>query len=196
VNQAAALSISAQYSDDEGATWSGELDVSGGDDVGFDGPFCVADGDDVWISYALGSGQVPASSFQTLDAVRVARSSGGGTSFAPAADAYDPSSGKLFLHPVVARGAGGALDVLYYAGAKDRDASGSLRSRRSRDDGASFGWPALEHDPIVLDLSRQDDAWLGDYLGVCVRGSTLHVAYVDNSSRRAHVSYRRRAAGP
>lgn len=195
LSQASPLEIAVQSSDDEGITWGPERVVSGMDAVGFDGPTCVADGNDVWISYALGAGAVDASSFEHLTSVRVAHSKDGGATFQPAVDAHDPATGKLFLHPALALQADGSLNAFYYAGAAAGDPQGGLLSVRSTDHGATFAPSVVEHAPVALDLSRADSAWLGDYFGVAHRDGHVHLAYVDNTSHVSHVSYRRIPVG-
>jgi len=190
VSQSSPLQIAAQSSDDD-ATWGPEVIVSGADNVGYDGPTCVADGNDVWVSYAIGAGALDTSNFQHLTSVRVAHSKNGGTSFQPAVDAQDPTTGKLFLHPFLTLEAGGTLDARYYAGAAPNDAQGGLLTVQSKDQGATFAPSVAEHTPIDFDLARDNTAWLGDYFGVAERDGRTHLAYVDNTGGVAHVSYRR-----
>jgi hypothetical protein len=191
LTQSNPLQIATQSSDDEGLTWGPEVISSGADAVGFDGPTCVADGNDVWVSYTIGTGSLDASNFQHLTAVRVAHSKDGGATFPPAVDAHDTATGKLFLHPFLALEADGSLDTLYYAGASAGDAQAGLLSVQSKDHGATFSPSVVQHSPIHFDLSRGDMAWLGDYFGVAQRDGHTHLAYVDNTSGISHVSYRR-----
>lgn len=186
--------IGLQWSDDEGVTWSKEVLVSGADMVGYDGPTCVADGNDVWVSYEIGSGTITASTYQQMTQVRVARSKDGGATFAAAVDAHDPALGKLFLHPTLALEGNGTLDVVYYSGAKPDDLGGRLLLGQSTDHGATFGPGTVEHMPVGLDLHRDNGGWVGDYLGVARQGGFLHIAYGDDAPPYAHIAYRRALA--
>jgi hypothetical protein len=182
--------IAAQWSDDEGVTWSKQVTVSGTDKVGYDPGSCVADGNDVWFTYLVGAAATGTTDFPQMKQVRVAHSTDGGTKYLPAVDAHDPVSAKLFLHPTVALEGDGTLDVFYYGGLKSADTNAAFYSSRSKDQGVTFGEYAVEHSPLNLDLSRQDTQWLGDYAGVARREGRMHFAYVDNTGSLAHVSYR------
>lgn len=183
--------IMVQASDDEGATWGTAFRANGSDGVGYDCPFCVAEGSDVWVTYTLGSGNTSTSSFQQMKSLRVAHSTDGGKTYGLKADAHDVAVGPLFLHPAIARDSEGAIDLVYYGGKKSADPTGGIYLGRSTDGAATFAAATPLHTPIVFDLSREDGGWLGDYIGLATRGPHLHLAYIDNTSTMAHVSYRR-----
>lgn len=184
--------VMVQASDDEGATWGNPFRVNGNDVVGFDCSFCVADGSDVWVTYAIGSGNTPnTSSFEQMKTLRVAHSTDAGKTFPAKVDAHDPAVGPLYLHPSIARDSDGAIDLVYYGGKKSADPTGGLYMGRSTDGAATFAGATPLHTPIIFDLSREDGGWLGDYIGLATQGKHLHVAYIDNTSFIAHVAYRR-----
>jgi hypothetical protein len=183
--------IAVQASDDDGATWGTAFRANGSDAIGYDCPFCVAEGSDVWVTYALGAGSTDTSAFQQMKSLRVAHSTDSGKTFGQKVDAHDPAVGPLFLHPAIARDSEGGIDVVYYGGKKSADPTGGIYLGRSTDGAATFAAATPLHTPIVFDLSRQDAGWLGDYIGVATQGAHLHVAYIDNTAQLAHVSYRR-----
>jgi hypothetical protein len=181
-------------SDDGGATWAPEILVSApGDPVAFDDPSCVAGSDDeVWVAYGLtGDAPFSSASVQKLDAVVLARSSDGGATVAARAAVQDAAAARYFMHPQLAGAAGGALDLVYYAGASGDDPDGSFRWSHAADPEAGFAPSVAVGAPIVFLQARADPRWVGDYPGVFTRGSDVYMGYAVNASGEAHAAFAR-----
>lgn len=187
-------SIRMHRSDDDGVTWSPSTELTVNavkEQVGYDGPTCVANGSDVWISYGLSNTPGSSEDSAVLFAVRVAHSSDFGKSIAQRADMHDKDAAVFFLHPQLARGDDGSLHMGYYAGDFDQDPEGSMRRSKSLDMGQSVSASEALGPPITFLPDRGDLRWLGDYMGFSHRAGALHVAYTDNASGLAHIAYRR-----
>lgn len=149
-------------SDDGGATWSAETTVSApGEAVAFDDPMCVAEGNDVWISYGLSSDSLMEADMTTpkLSAIRLAHSADGGQTVAARLDAHDAAAGTFFMHPQIALEGGGAIDLTYYAGNADMDTAGTFRRSRAATPATGFGPSMVVDQPITS--SRNAASWPG-----------------------------------
>lgn len=187
-------SIRMHRSDDDGVSWSPstELEVNvSKEQVGYDGPSCVAAGSDVWVSYGLSNTPGGAENSAVLFAVRVARSSDFGKSISQRSDAHDKDAAIFYLHPQLARAEDGTLHLGYYAGDFDQDPEGSMRRSASSDLGQSFSKSEALGPPITFLPDRGDLRWLGDYMGFVFRAGSLYVAYTDNASGFAHIAFER-----
>lgn len=188
--------IRLHRSDDDGVSFAPgtELQVNGaGELVAFDGPNCVASGEDVWVSYGLSNVGGGSEQSAVLFAVRLAHSMNAGKSIDTRINAHDDQAASFFLHPQIAREESGAMDLVYYAGNFDLDADGSFRRSRSIDNGQTFGPSVRVGKPIVFLPDRGDPRWLGDYTGAAWRAGALYMAYTDNASGFAHVAFSRAA---
>jgi hypothetical protein len=185
--------IALRASDDDGQSWTAidPVSVSGaGEPVAFQDPTCVADGQNVWVSYGLSEEPFGrGASLPLLDAVRVARSADGGQSILSRTVALDPAAGQLFFLPQLARATGQTLDMVYYAGQADMDPTGTFRHARSTDGGSTWQPSETVHGPILFTGDRTTPVWLGDYMGLSVLGGAPHAAFVDNTSGFAHVAH-------
>jgi hypothetical protein len=128
--------------------------------------------------------------------VRVAASLDGGATFAKSVKANDdPSCATHFHHQVVADSKGNVHAVWYdnrylegnvfYANSGPADAMNAL----------AFGKNSFVNDVPFTFTTRRDMAnWLGDYLGMWVRGSELYAAWTDNrTTNQSHIYF---AKGP
>lgn len=185
--------IGLRWSDDDGVTWpdANKTAVAAqGEQPGFDDPNCVAENNDVWITYELSNDPFNSGSSPKAFAIRLAHSSDGGATIDYRADAHDLNIGKLYLHTQLARESNGALDITYYAGNQDNDAGGNYVRSRSTDGGKTWGGAIDVHQPMLYLSSRTDTHWLGDYEGLWWLNGTLFMSYVDNTQGQyAHVAY-------
>jgi hypothetical protein len=187
-----ALEARLAHSDDGGGTWSAETVVSApGEAVAFDDPVCVADNDEVWISYGLTKDPLNMSSADAskLSAVRLAHSGDGGQTIDTRIDAHDPSAGTYFMHPLLVRESGGALDLTYYAGNMDKDPAGSFRRSRAAAPVTSFGPSVAVYQPLTFLVSRADLRWLGDYTGLFTRAGKLYLSFAVNDTGSAKIAF-------
>jgi hypothetical protein len=160
------------HSDDDGVTWASEVLVSAQDEVvAYDNPECVAGQNDVWISYS------------TTSALRLAHSGDGGLTIASHTDAQDPAAGGQFAHPQIAREAGGAIDLTYYAG------DGTFRRSRAAVPAMGFAPSVVVDAPITLGDARGAPRWLGDYTGIFTRGGALYTSYAVNKTGSSHIAF-------
>jgi hypothetical protein len=185
------VSIELVHSDDGGATWSAETEVSlPSEQVAFEDPNCVAQGNDVWVSYGLTQGPQDMTTQNTdkLDAIRVAHTSDGVT-IDYRVNAEDTKAGKLFLLPQMAIEDSGALDVTFYAGQMDQDPAGSFRRTRAPVPSMGFGPSTDLQSPVVFLGARGDPRWLGDYTGLTWSGGQLFMTYAVNASGSSEIAF-------
>ena len=160
-----------------------------------DGPItCVASGDNVWVSYGVGT--LP-SNTDTLNATTtnmyVARSINRGVSFDSVVDAQATSGMTLAMLPTLIGGGGGL--ALFYYGAEQFDATGGLYVSWSSDEGASFA-PPLQLGAGRIPMKRVTRAFAGDYFHGAGSARGASVVYADNSGADARVHYAGAAAPP
>ncbi len=150
---------------------------------------CVAEGDEVWAIYGIASnpwgsaGNVP-----RLNNISIAHSSDGGATFDWRSRVEDTSVGPHYLLPRMA-GAGGVIDITYYEGEKQGDATASYRHARSLDGGETFAPSTVVFEPVLYDLQRTTEQWLGDYMGVKVVDGGVVGVFTDNSAPQAHIAF-------
>jgi hypothetical protein len=180
--------IELRASQDEGQTWSTDATYvsPNGETPAYNDPTCVAQGSEVWVTYGISDGNFTGE--DALDpavALNVAHSSDFGVSFPTHTNALDGASGKLALHPVLVREAGGAFDLAYLTGAAEMDSDGSLRWTHAAS--TTFGQSVRVDGPVVFQLSRVADNWLGDYMGCAEHDGTVYFTYPKNYGSLSHV---------
>ena len=160
-----------------------------GENVALEGPTCLARGQEVIVAYGLASGGVDTGRSALLSSVHIARSNDGGRTFTEHADIRE--EGALLMHPALARGGGGDLDLVYLSGRGDGDAQASLRWRRIASLAALGTYTAsrVVRAPLRLAARRDDPAWGGDYLGLARGGEILYAAFADNARGEPHVAF-------
>lgn len=193
------LDVLLVRSDDGGATWSSETIVNLPNDVvAFDDPTCVAENDEVWVSYGLTHDVTDpkATKADKSYSLQLAHSSDAGQSIDARLEASDPTAGAFFQHPLITREDNGAIDLVYYAGQMDEDPAGSYRRARivSGEPGNAFGPSVVVEAPVTFLQARDDQRWLGDYTGLFWRGGELFTSYVTNASGTAHIAFAKAAA--
>jgi hypothetical protein len=193
--------IRLAHTSDGGVTWSAPVDAavsdSSGDVAGQD-PMCVADGDEVWISYGRTHDgyDVPV---QRLLAVLVAHMTLGASLRESdvtvlAADAGSPAGDGgtaqgFLLFPQFARRADGALGLAAYRAAGTGAGLADLVYLVSADGGRSFGTPIRLATGLTPSLQRHVSDWLGDYFGWGPSAAGLGAAFVDNASGFSHIVF-------
>jgi hypothetical protein len=186
------IDVRLSHSDDGGLTWTGEIVVSAaGEPVAFDDPMCVAENNQVWVSYGLTMDMVDpsAGNANKLYAIRLAHSGDSGATIDTTMDVHDPLAGKLALHPQIFLEANGALDLTYYAGNFDNDTNGSFRRSRAASPAMGFGPSFVVDAPITFLQSRQTPAWLGDYTGLYARGTELYTSFAVNDTGASRIAF-------
>jgi hypothetical protein len=192
------LDVRLARSDDGGVTWSAETIVSqAGDDVSFDDPSCVAENDEVWVSYGLTHDVTDpkATKADKSYAIQLAHSADAGQTIDARLEAEDQAAGSFFQHAQITREDSGAIDLVYYAGQMDEDPAGSYRRARivSGEPGNVFGPSVTVEAPVTFLQARDDQRWLGDYTGLFWRGGELYTSYVTNASGTAHIAFAKAA---
>jgi hypothetical protein len=183
--------VELAHSDDGGATWSPGIRVNlPGEPVAFDDPNCVAEKDDVWVSYGLTHDPPDASagSAPKLFSIQLAHS-GDGQSIDTRTEAGDTMAAPFFMHPQIAREDSGAIDVVYYAGQDDEDAAGTFRRSRASIPASGFAPSVAVESPLTFLQARGDQRWLGDYTGIFWRAGELYTSYVTNLSGTAQIAF-------
>jgi hypothetical protein len=190
--------VGLRWSDDDGATWkTGMVDnvtMNGVDDgmeqFAFEDPTCVADGNDVWVSYGVTS-QPAAGNDSTsfLDTIRIAHTGDGGKTIDVRYSVTDAQGGKYTLLPTLSREANGALDLVYYAGSSEMDPKGSYRHSRSTDGGKTWDASVALKSNLFFTGDRGSPKWLGDYTGVAMRNGYLYTSYAENTGAFSHIAF-------
>lgn len=191
-----AMKTKLARSDDGGATWQPEITVSQPNEkVAFDDPNCIAEGEQVWVSYGLSKDPLDqmAGATQKLNSIQLAYSSDGGQSITWHMEVADTAASPFFMHPQMALEDGLVADFVYYAGAMDEDPNGSFR--RSRVSlGVGIGPSSVVEQPITYLQARSDLRWVGDYVGIHWRAGQLYTSYVANASGAAQIAFAKYAA--
>lgn len=179
--------VDVASSPDQGASWSPSfVHASGPDTPASIDPGCAASGDDVWVMYSMTNADPADDSLLAIsNRVRLAHSSNGGASFAPAVDVLDTAKSKAALLPILAGESGGALDVTYIAGNAAGDHAGSVRNVRITGD--SLAPSDLVDQPLTFQNDRTGTDWVGDYFGSVWHAGGLYVAYPRNDSGYDHI---------
>jgi hypothetical protein len=147
-------------------------------------PMCAANGNEVWVMYM--TTQSPSIDETTLDGadhIWVAHSTNGGQTFPSRTESLDTKASKLATIPLLVRDNAGVLDVAYVAGNADQDTNGSIRFTRG-------GGPSTFVDgPMLFDLSRTSQTWVGDYFGGVPHAGSLYLAYPRNETGLDHIYF-------
>jgi hypothetical protein len=182
-------------SEDNGDTWNGTQASEDGDSLsGL--PSCVAEGDNVWVSYGV-RGNIG------LEQIKVAYSSDGGETIQDVGVVSDPDADALFALHQLAVQAPETGHLVYYNGAGLGDKGGSLRRVQfspanleapmepPMPDDPPPGLPSVVvAEPITMALVSDDDKWLGRGIGLDYEASNLYVAYVDNQTDASHIAFK------
>jgi hypothetical protein len=180
-----------RVSDDGGATFPSArvIEVATGESVTLaPSNGCVARGKEVWVLYGLGGG-FSGAKMPLLTALRLAHSSDGGATIDQRLDVHDPSAGLGFLGPQIALEPDGAIDVTYYAGAKDGDVAGSYRWARLPSGATEIGASTAIASPMTIVRSRTTTSWIGDYQGLAFGAGTLVGAFIDTTGAAGRVAF-------
>ncbi|HEY1959051.1 MAG TPA: hypothetical protein VGH28_25735, partial [Polyangiaceae bacterium] len=177
---------------DDGATFTATTVKASAptDEIAALDPACVASGSDLWVMY--GTTQNPSVDESTIDGadhVYIAHSGNAGVSFDPSpVDVIDHTKSKLATLPLLARDDGGMLDVAYVAGDTAGDSNGAVRFTRTTS-ALSVSPSVFVDGPMEFDLSRTDQAWLGDYFGGVAHGGAFYLAYPRNETGLDHIYF-------
>lgn len=190
------LRVGLWRSEDGGVTFPEDqrVEVPSGDEPGYastmvDGN-CVAAGQEVWLVYGVtNQPSLDGSAVPRLTHIAVAHSSDGGASIDRRVLIQDAGAGSYLLLPRLAHAGGDIIDLTYYAGEKQGDPEASYRRVRSIDGGVTFGASSVVHAPVFYELSRTNERWFGDYIGLVHQNGSLYGVFVDNSDPQAHVAF-------
>lgn len=170
------------WSDDQGVTWpsANAAPLGTPSNATFDDPSCVAaSASSVWVEYESSTSGATASS-----TIEVAHSTTGGTTFGASVNVQDT---PLAYHAQLALEPSGALDLVYYGGASEMDASGSYRRARSTNGGTTWTAGTVIKKPLTFLTDRTTQKWIGDYVGVATSGTDLFTVFTDNTTPASHV---------
>ena len=182
-----AYGISLRTSTDDGLSFgtgpSTQISLDTDQVAGLD-PMCEGSGNDVWVMYmTTQSPSVDETTLDGADHIWVAHSTNGAQTFPQRIEALDTNASKLATIPVFVRDEAAMLDVAYVAGNFDQDNNGSIRLTRS-------GGPSKEVDgPMLFDLSRTSQTWVGDYFGGVAHSGALYLAYPRNETGLDHIYF-------
>ena len=213
VTYVANRSIRLTHTSDGGVTWSAPVaaavwDPSG--NVAFQDPTCVANGDEVWLSYGRTHDgyDVPVSrllsvhvahmtlgaSMPDSDVVALNGSGGAMTIFdgggpAPDGGIADGITPGFLLFPQLARRTDGVLGLAAYRAAGEDEGAADLVYVVSSDGGRSFANAITLATGLTPTLQRHVPNWLGDYFGWGPTGAGLGAAFIDNASGFSHIVF-------
>lgn len=183
----AAFFTGLRTSTDDGISFgtgnSTQVSLDGDQVAGLD-PMCEGNGSDVWVMYmTTQSPSVDETTLDGADHVWIAHSSNGGQTFPQRTESLDAKSSKLATIPLLVRDEVGMLDVAYVGGNFDQDSNGGIWLTRS-------GGPGKKVDgPMLFDLSRTSQTWVGDYFGGVARAGALYLAYPRNETGLDHIYF-------
>jgi len=188
------------HTTDSGATWSAPVAAAVADpsgDVAYQDPTCIANGDEVWISYGRthmgGGGPV-----EPLVGVHVAHMTLGAEVSdrdvvaldGNAQASFDGGTGAGFLlFPQLARNADGTLGLAVYRASGEGTGMADVVVVVSPDGGRSFESPIILATGLTPSLQRHVPDWLGDYFGWGSTAAGLGAAFIDNASGFSHIVF-------
>jgi len=202
-------SIRVAHTADGGITWSAPVAVAVSNpsgDVAFHDPTCVANGDEVWISYGRTHDgyDVPVArlfevhvAHMTLGAAtpdRDATALDGAGADQALFDASGPGGDGgiapgFLLFPQLSRRGDGTLGLAAYRAASEDTGAAAVVSLVSADSGRSFGNATTFATGLTARLQRHVPDWLGDYFGWGQTATGMGAAFVDNASGFSHVVF-------
>jgi len=203
----ATRSIRVAHTADGGVTWSVPVAVALSDATGniaFHDPTCIANGDEVWISYGrtLDSYDTPVARLLGVHVAHMILGAsvpdsdvtalvGAAQALTDAGDAAGDGgvSPGFLLFPQLARHADGKLALATYRAASEGPGSADLVYVTSADAGRSFAIATTFAAGLTPTLQRHVPAWLGDYFGWGPTETGLGAAFVDNASGFSHIVF-------
>ncbi len=151
-----------------------------GERIASEGPSCVVEGGDVYLSYGVSDGMWDSARSPLLQRVVVVKRS-------------DPSGelrrqtlerpGHLLMHPqlVAPQPGSGVVQLAYLVGRRENDPDGLLQLWTLHQSPESA--QTLRRG-LHLVAHREDRRWPGDYLGTAVSAHRAVIAFIDNRQRR------------
>jgi hypothetical protein len=176
--------LSLRKSTTQGQSWE-LLAAPPAASVVFQEPNCVVDGNTLTIAYASGAGQFSTTDDTPADAIYVAVSEDAGVSFSQPKAVTLANEGQ-YLFPRIAISPDGRLEIAYYQGVVDADAT--FMHASSSDQGASWTRaPIAPAGTLTTDLALA--SWLGAYVGLTVPGTSGFVSFTENSAGKTHIAF-------
>lgn len=183
VHLGAGGTVALRKSTDQGESWQLQPATPAANVV-FQAPTCVVSGSSLAVAYASGDAVFSPSEDSPADAVEVMVSSTGGSSFgAPAV--VTEAGVEQYLFPRIARGPTGKLEVAYYQGVVNDDAT---FVHASSTNGTSWTRaPIAPAGTFAIDLTLA--SWLGAYVGLAVPADTGFVSFTENTQGKTHIAF-------
>lgn len=176
--------LSLRKSTTQGQSWE-LLDAPPAASVVFQEPNCVVDGSTLTIAYASGAGQFSTTDDTPADTVFVTVSGDAGASFAQPKAVTLANEGQ-YLFPRIAKNPDGKLEIAYYQGVVDADAT--FMHASSSDQGATWTRaPIAPAGTLATDLALA--SWLGAYVGLTAPGASGFVSFTENSAGKTHIAF-------
>ena len=192
-------SVRLAHTADGGLTWSAPMEVAPTNPtnhVACQDPMCVAQGDEVWISYGRTRDAYDAP-VARLQSVHVAHASLGASAIDRDTFVFDATVGAdggeatgYLLFPQLARHNDGSLGLAAYQTNGPDMGSADLVYKVSTDGGRAFGKDASLATGLTPSLQRHVPNWLGDYFGWSATPAGFAAAFIDNASGISHVVFR------
>jgi hypothetical protein len=177
----ASVTVQLAWSDDDGVSWppANKRQVSP-NQVAVP-PSCAAQGEEVWIAYPYVRNLMTQD--QPADEYRVARFDGKTLTEAPAYSKSLSHLGELIMEDLP-----GVMSLTLYTGTREGDRAGLLQRVRSKDGGKTWT-PAAISAPLTFTTARDNQLWLGDYVGTATVGGTFYATYGNNASGTTAVAF-------
>jgi len=146
---------------------------------------------DVWLLYGVAqTGSAESTAFVYPQGLAIVHSSDEGADWQEGVVVIN--DGRLYMEPELVVERTGALDVAYYAGARELDPDGAIEWMRSTDAGASWSTPVVLQGGIRFQTSRTTADWLGDYVAVVTDDDFAYFAWTSNETGTARAKFARR----
>ena len=146
------------------------------DNLAWEGPTCVREGNHIWVSY--GVAQRVKGAGPLAKAIIVAHSGDAGATFS---DITRLETGELMAHPKLVLERPDKPRLIYIVGKEHNDKTSRVEMRLwSKTEQAQLGSPEIVHAPVSLVTQRNDPLWTGDYAGA-QWADGLWAAVVDNA---------------
>jgi hypothetical protein len=148
-------------------------------------------GADIWLLSGLaGDGGSESTTIVYHQGLALLHSGDGGATWQEESTAIN--DGRIYMLPELGIEPSGALDVLYYAAARDLDPAATFEWVRSTDAGATWSSPVALDTGILFQRSRLGRDWLGDYVAMTSDADYGYFIWTANQSGTSAARFARR----
>jgi len=176
--------VRVRKSVNSGMAWANPSTALPATDAVFQMPGCATQGQNLWVVYAQGTGMFTSQMAPSGDAMMIAHSTNGGTSYT-GTTLSDGAAGTQYLNPAIALSSSGALQATYLQGIMG-SAPRQLVRAVSTDGGSSWMRTVEFSSAGPMTFERGSLSWPGDYIGLTINGSDVYAVFGDASALSQH----------